>query len=85
MTQAPKGEVILRTAAGEEALKLDHEGLYARSIRLFQDAGKLRMKGRDVESEIAEARRGWRFDLELIPSQSDPSGRIVSVKGLVRG
>ena len=50
--------------------------------------GKVRglfLKGRDVESEIAEARRGWRFDLELIPSQSDPSGRIVSVKGLVRG
>ena len=38
MTQAPKGEVILRSAAGEEALKLDHENLYARSIRLFQDA-----------------------------------------------
>jgi 1,5-anhydro-D-fructose reductase (1,5-anhydro-D-mannitol-forming) len=38
MTQAPKGEVILRSAAGEEALKLDHESLYARSIRLFQDA-----------------------------------------------
>jgi len=38
MTQAPKGEVVLRSAAGEEALKLDHESLYARSIRLFQDA-----------------------------------------------
>jgi 1,5-anhydro-D-fructose reductase (1,5-anhydro-D-mannitol-forming) len=38
MTQAPKGEVILRTAAGEEQLKLDHENLYERSIRLFQDA-----------------------------------------------
>jgi 1,5-anhydro-D-fructose reductase (1,5-anhydro-D-mannitol-forming) len=38
MSQAPKGDVILRTAAGEEALKLDHEDLYARSVRLFQDA-----------------------------------------------
>ena len=38
MTQAPKGEVILRTVAGEEQLKLDHENLYARSIRLFQEA-----------------------------------------------
>ena len=35
MTQAPKGDVLLRTAAGEEQLKLDHENLYARSIRLF--------------------------------------------------
>ena len=38
MTQAPKGEVLLRTAAGEESLKIEHENLYARSVRLFQDA-----------------------------------------------
>ena len=38
MTQAPKGEVLLRSAAGEESLKIPHENLYARSVRLFQDA-----------------------------------------------
>jgi 1,5-anhydro-D-fructose reductase (1,5-anhydro-D-mannitol-forming) len=38
MTQAAKGEIVLRTAAGEEPLKLDHENLYVRSVRLFQDA-----------------------------------------------
>ena len=38
MTQSPKGNVRLRNAAGEEHLKLDHENLYARSIRLFEDA-----------------------------------------------
>ncbi len=38
MTQAPKGDVLLCTAAGEEPLKLDHENLYTRSVRLFQDA-----------------------------------------------
>ena len=38
MTQEPKGHVLLRTSAGEEELKLDHEDLYARSIRLFQEA-----------------------------------------------
>jgi len=38
MTQAPKGEVFLRTAAGEESLSIQHENLYARSVRLFQDA-----------------------------------------------
>jgi 1,5-anhydro-D-fructose reductase (1,5-anhydro-D-mannitol-forming) len=38
MTQAPKGEVLLRTAAGEESLKISHENLYARSVRLFKDA-----------------------------------------------
>lgn len=38
MTQAPKGDVLLRTASGEEALKLAHENLYARSVGLFQEA-----------------------------------------------
>ena len=38
MTQAPKGEVILRSSAGEEPLRTDHENLYARAIRLFQEA-----------------------------------------------
>ena len=38
MTQEPKGEVLLRSAKGEERLTLHHENLYARSVRLFQDA-----------------------------------------------
>jgi 1,5-anhydro-D-fructose reductase (1,5-anhydro-D-mannitol-forming) len=38
MTQQPKGEVVLRTADGTVPLSLNHENLYARSIRLFQDA-----------------------------------------------
>ena len=38
MTQQPKGEVVLRTAKGEEKLTLTHEDLYARSVRLFEDA-----------------------------------------------
>jgi len=38
MTQAPKGEVLLRSANGEELLPLAHEGLYERSVRLFQQA-----------------------------------------------
>jgi 1,5-anhydro-D-fructose reductase (1,5-anhydro-D-mannitol-forming) len=50
MTQAPKGDVILRTGAGEEQLKLDHENLYARSIRLFQDA----VAGRGAPSATGE-------------------------------
>jgi 1,5-anhydro-D-fructose reductase (1,5-anhydro-D-mannitol-forming) len=50
MTQAPKGDVLLRTSAGEEALKLDHENLYVRSIRLFQDA----VEGRGAPSATGE-------------------------------
>lgn len=38
MTQAPKGEVWLRGAKGEELLPLAHESLYERSVRLFQQA-----------------------------------------------
>ena len=50
MSQAPKGDVILRTAAGDEELKLDHEDLYARSVRLFQDA----VAGRGAPSATGE-------------------------------
>ena len=38
MTQAPIGEVRLRSARSEEMLTLVHESLYARSVRLFQEA-----------------------------------------------
>jgi 1,5-anhydro-D-fructose reductase (1,5-anhydro-D-mannitol-forming) len=50
MTQAPKGDVLLRSAAGEETLKLDHEKLYVRSVRLFQGA----VEGRGVPSATGE-------------------------------
>ncbi len=38
MTQAPIGDVLLRNEAGQEFLPIDHENLYVRSVRLFQDA-----------------------------------------------
>jgi 1,5-anhydro-D-fructose reductase (1,5-anhydro-D-mannitol-forming) len=38
MTQRPVGDVLLRTAAGEKRLPLDHENLYARSLRAFHAA-----------------------------------------------
>ena len=50
MTRAPEGDVLLRTAAGEEQLKLDHENLYARSIRLFEEA----VQGRGAPSATGE-------------------------------
>ena len=42
------------------------------------------LKGQDVESELAEARKAWMFDADLRTSQSDPRGRIVQVKRLSR-
>jgi len=38
MTQAPIGEVVLRTAAGEAKLLLQHENLYVRTINAFKSA-----------------------------------------------
>ena len=38
MSQKPVGTVLLRTAAGDEFLGLDHENLYRRSVRAFQSA-----------------------------------------------
>jgi 1,5-anhydro-D-fructose reductase (1,5-anhydro-D-mannitol-forming) len=38
ITQAPNGDILLRTAGREELIKLDYENLYACSVRLFQEA-----------------------------------------------
>lgn len=38
MTQRPVGEVMLRTAAGERLLPVEHENLYVRAVRKFNDA-----------------------------------------------
>jgi 1,5-anhydro-D-fructose reductase (1,5-anhydro-D-mannitol-forming) len=50
MTQAPKGNVLLRSAAGEKEIELHHESLYARSVRLFQDA----VEGRGAPAATGE-------------------------------
>jgi 1,5-anhydro-D-fructose reductase (1,5-anhydro-D-mannitol-forming) len=38
MTQRPVGQVVLRSAGGEEALPIEPENLYVRSARAFHDA-----------------------------------------------
>ena len=40
------------------------------------------LKGQDVEAELAEATRYWKFNAKLLPSRSSASGRLVRVKGL---
>lgn len=42
------------------------------------------MKGAEVDSEIAEARKSWRFGLCTHPSLSDPRGRILEITELAR-
>jgi 16S rRNA (guanine527-N7)-methyltransferase len=39
-------------------------------------------KGREVEAELTEAAKSWRFDAELIPSRTDSEGRIVRIQSL---
>jgi 16S rRNA (guanine527-N7)-methyltransferase len=49
---------------------------------LQQGAVGLFLKGRDVETELREAATYWKMRVTLIPSRTDPEGRIVKVEGL---
>jgi 16S rRNA (guanine527-N7)-methyltransferase len=40
------------------------------------------LKGRDVQREIEEARAGWRFDVELVPSLTEADGHVAVVREL---
>ncbi len=51
---------------------------------LRQGATGLFLKGESVEDELDEARQAWRFDADLLPSLSDPRGRILKVRSLKR-
>ncbi len=42
------------------------------------------LKGSSVAAELDEARQSWRFDADLIPSLSDPRGRVVQIRSLRR-
>jgi 16S rRNA (guanine527-N7)-methyltransferase len=43
------------------------------------------LKGENVESELAEAGKQWRFEVEQYESLSDPRGRLVHIRRLTRG
>lgn len=40
------------------------------------------LKGQGAETEIAEARKAWEFEVDLVPSRTEPAGRIVVVRKL---
>jgi 16S rRNA (guanine527-N7)-methyltransferase len=40
------------------------------------------LKGRDVEAELRDADKSWMMDVTLIPSRTDPHGRIIVVRAL---
>jgi 1,5-anhydro-D-fructose reductase (1,5-anhydro-D-mannitol-forming) len=74
MTQQPKGEVVLRNADGAVPLPLIHENLYARGVRLFQDAaagaGAPAATGEDGERSLA---------LALATAEAAKTGRETSI------
>ena len=41
-------------------------------------------KGESVEAELTKAAESWRFDLDVIPSRTDPGGRILRIRALSR-
>lgn len=70
--------VTARACAPMDKLLGFAEPYFARGARgLF-------LKGASVEQELKDARRSWSFDAELLPSASDPRGRIVSIRRLSR-
>jgi 16S rRNA (guanine527-N7)-methyltransferase len=42
------------------------------------------LKGENVESELSEAGKNWRFDVSVYESVSDPRGRVIHVERLRR-
>lgn len=49
---------------------------------LSSDGICLFLKGSLAEAEVAEARRSFRFEMSLIPSQTDPAGSVAKLTGL---
>jgi 16S rRNA (guanine527-N7)-methyltransferase len=39
-------------------------------------------KGRGYEAELTDARRSWRFTCDILPSRTDPEGRILRISDL---
>ncbi len=56
---------------------------YARPY-LQSGATGLFLKGQDVVAEMREAARYWEYEADVVPSKSDPRGRIVRVRRLGR-
>ena len=74
MTQRPVGEVLLRTAEGEERLPLRHENLYERGLRAFHAAirgeGEPAATGEDGVRSLAVA---------IAALESARTGRVAAI------
>jgi 1,5-anhydro-D-fructose reductase (1,5-anhydro-D-mannitol-forming) len=75
MTQHPIGDVLLRTAKGEEILSLEHENLYVRALRAFHAA----IEGEGVPAATGEdGVRSMAF--ALAAAEAAATGRAVMVE-----
>ena len=74
-----KPEVVTARALAplDDLLKLAHPLLRSGAIGLFP-------KGQDVEVELTQASKSWNIEASLVPSKTNPAGRIVVVKRLLR-
>ena len=76
---APAVDVVTARAVAPLSVLFGYARPYVRAgaVALF-------LKGRTAQAELAEARRTWRADAELLPSLSDEEGRVVRVRRLAR-
>lgn len=58
---------------------LDRLLAYAQPF-LTQGAVGLFPKGRNVARELTEARESWIFEVDVVPSRTDPDGRILRIR-----
>lgn len=73
---APPAVVSARALAALDKLLALSAPLFGPStIGLF-------LKGQGAETEIAEARKAWDFEVDLVPSRTEPAGRIVVIRKL---
>jgi len=58
--------------------------LLEQSFPLLRGGGAVAVfpKGKNVEAELGEARRSWNINVNIVPSRTDPNGRIVVVRQL---
>lgn len=78
-TVAPSAEVVTARACAplDRLLTFAWPSLKGGALGLF-------LKGESVEAELKAARRSWKIDADLLPSQSDPRGRVVRLRSLSR-
>lgn len=74
MTTRAAGEVLLRTAAGEEMLPVEQESLYVRGVRRFCEA--LEGRGRPTADGLDGVRS---LEVALAMAQACHTGRVVTI------